>query len=160
MSWIYAARDLAFGCGALILGITEGANANTGERSRLGMLSLIAAIAVFYGLENVLHPEGVPAVPLERLMPSWIPFGRLWTWLTGCALMLGGVAMFVPRTRLIAAKALGIVVLLSVLFVYVPMTIAQPDVESLNYLLDTLVFAGAFLVIQPPLRAGHAQPRN
>lgn len=174
MLWIYAARDLAFACGAFILGITEGEEGVTEERLLVGMQFVIAAIAVFYGLENVLHPEGVPAVPLEGLTPSWIPLGRLWTSLTGCALILGGVAMFIARTRLIAAEALGIVVLLSVLLLYVPMMIAQPDVDSLNYVLDTLVFAGTFLVIRrhrrhsdghalwptPGIEAGTAQPRR
>lgn len=144
--WIYAARDLSFACGALILGIAEGKRAASGERFLLIMQFVIAAIAVFYGVENLLHPEHVPAVPLEKLMPAWIPLGRLWTSLTGVGLILGGMAMFLARTRQIAAAALGVLVLVDVLFLYVPMMIAKPDVDSLNYVFDTLVFAGAFLV--------------
>ena len=144
--WIYAARDLVFACGALILGTTEHIRGRSANRFVLTMQFVIAAIAVFYGAENLRHPECVPAVPLERLMPTWIPLGPLWTSVSGVALILGGVAMLSARSRQIGAAALGVLVLLLVLFIYVPMMIAKPDVDSLNYVFDTLVFAGTFLV--------------
>ena len=54
--------------------------------------------------------------------------------------------MLIRRTRQIAAAAIGALVLVVVLLLYVPMMIARPDVDSLNYVTDTLVFAGTFLV--------------
>ena len=37
---------------------------------------LVAIAAIFFGVENFLHPANVPGVPLEKLMPAWIPAHR------------------------------------------------------------------------------------
>jgi uncharacterized membrane protein len=34
---------------------------------------IIAIAAIFYGIEHFLHPAGAPGVPLEKMMPPWIP---------------------------------------------------------------------------------------
>ena len=145
--WIYAARDLSFACGAFTLGIIESPKGKVGENCVVTMQFLIAAIAIFFGVEHLLHLDHVPGVPLEMLMPAWIPFARLWTSLTGVAFILGGLAMLVARSRQIAAEALGILVLLLTFLIYVPMMIAKPDLDSLNYVTDTMVFAGTLLVM-------------
>lgn len=144
--WVVAARDLAFACGALILGMARGKSANTG-RAVQAMQLLVATIVVFFGIEHFLYPECVPAVPLAKLIPAWMPLGRLWTYATGAALVAGGVLMFAQRARRIAAAALGTLVVFIVLFFYVPIMIAQPNVESLNFVTDTLVFAGTLLAV-------------
>jgi hypothetical protein len=54
-----------------------------------------------------------------------------------------------------AATCLGIMILLLVLFVYLPILVASPtDLESLNYFFDTLLFSGAALVL------GNALPKE
>jgi len=48
---------------------------------------------------------------------------------------------------------LGIMILLLVLFVYLPILVASPtDLVSLNYFADTLLFSGAVLVLANALR--------
>jgi hypothetical protein len=61
-------------------------------------------------------------------------------------LILGGMAMLVGRTRQLAAEVLGLLVLFWVLVLYVPMMIITPNIDCLNYVFDTLVYAGVFLV--------------
>lgn len=145
--WIVAIRDFAFACGALTLGIKEEKETRPGERVLQIIQWLLAAIAVFFAVEHFQHPECVPGVPLEKVIPAWMPLGRLWTYVTGFALAIGGVAMVVGRTKQFAATALGVLVIVLVLFLYVPLMVAKPDVESLNYVTDTLVYAGTFLAI-------------
>lgn len=144
--WIVAARDLSFSLGALTLGIAEGRRSTFEERLLTAVQFALAAIAVFFGIEHLRHPQCVPGVPLEKLMPAWIPLRQLWTSLTGVALILGGIAMFIGRSRQIAAEALGGLVLAWVLVLYVPMMIMTPNIDCLNYVFDTLVYAGVFLV--------------
>jgi hypothetical protein len=47
-----------------------------------------------------------------------------------------------------AATALGLTILLTMLWIYLPMLIAAPtDVVALNYFFDTLLFCGAILLL-------------
>jgi hypothetical protein len=47
-----------------------------------------------------------------------------------------------------AATSLGLTILLTVLWIYLPMLLASPtDVVALNYFFDTLLFCGAILLL-------------
>jgi hypothetical protein len=51
------------------------------------------------------------------------------------------------KTRL-AATYLGLMILLLVLFEYLPLLVASPaDIVSVNYFFDTLAFGGAILLL-------------
>jgi len=51
------------------------------------------------------------------------------------------------KTRM-AATSLGLTILLTVLWIYLPMLLAAPtDVVALNYFFDTLLFCGAILLL-------------
>jgi peptidoglycan/LPS O-acetylase OafA/YrhL len=91
-AWTLAARELAFGAGAMLLAVTSGARERTAGENRvaIGALYLIALISMFYGIEHFLHPECVPVVPLAKTTPLWIPFAHFWTVLTGIILVIGG----------------------------------------------------------------------
>ena len=146
--WTLAARELAFSAGGILLAITSGGRERTlGEnRIAIGALYLIALISMFYGMEHFLHPECVPAVPLEKVTPLWIPFAHFWTVLTGIVLVVGGGAMFARNVARQAAAALGAWVVLLVVSLYLAIMISKPDVEGLNYFADTLMFGGVLLV--------------
>jgi uncharacterized membrane protein len=101
---------------------------------------------MFYGIEHFLHPECVPAVPLAKVTPLWIPFAHFWTVLTGIALVIGGGAMFARGVSRQAATALGAWVVLLVVSLYLAIMISKPDIEGLNYFADTLMFGGVLLV--------------
>jgi uncharacterized membrane protein len=147
-AWTLAARELAFSAGGILLAIASGTRERTlGEnRIAIGALYPIALVSIFYGIENVLHPERVPAVPLEKVMPLWIPFAHFWTVLTGIILIAGGGAMFARKVSRQAAAALGAWVVLLVVSLYLAIMISKPDIEGLNYFADTLMFGGVLLV--------------
>jgi uncharacterized membrane protein len=148
IAWTLLARESAFGAGAILLAITSGARERTPAENRvaIGALYLIALVSIFYGIEHFLHPECVPAVPLEKVMPLWIPLAHFWTVLTGIALVIGGAAMFARKVSRQSAAALGAWVVLLVVSLYLAIMIAKPDIEGLNYFADTLMFGGVLLV--------------
>jgi uncharacterized membrane protein YphA (DoxX/SURF4 family) len=115
---------------------------------------LIGLAAVLYGVEHFLHPVNVPGVPLEKLMPAWIPARVLIGYVTGAILLGSGVFILLARKTRTVAACLGAWILLLVLVVYGPMLIAallDPSaavkVEGINYFFDTLLFAGAILAL-------------
>ena len=68
-------------------------------------------------------------------------------------LVAAGVALIVNKKARLAATCLGLMILLLVLFVYLPILVASPtDLVSLNYFADTLLFSGAVLVLANALR--------
>jgi uncharacterized membrane protein len=147
IAWTLAARELAFGAGGILLAITSAARRTPGEnRIATGALYLIALISMFYGIEHFLHPECVPAVPLEKVTPLWIPFAHFWTVVTGIFLVVGGGAMFAKNASRQAAAALGAWVVLLVVTLYLAIMISKPDIEGLNYFADTLMFGGVLLI--------------
>jgi uncharacterized membrane protein len=147
-AWTLAARELAFSAGGILLAIASGTRERTPGENRIatGALYLIALISMFYGIEHFLHPECVPAVPLEKMTPLWIPFAHFWTVLTGIILVVGGGAMFARNISGQAAAALGAWVVLLVVSLYLAIMISKPDIEGLNYFADTLMFGGVLLV--------------
>ena len=63
-------------------------------------------------------------------------------------LILAGVCLLVNKKARVAAVALGLTILLTVLWIYLPMLIAAPkDVVALNYFFDTMLFSGAILLL-------------
>jgi uncharacterized membrane protein len=110
---------------------------------------IVSVTAVVFGVEHFLHPQLVPVVPLEQLMPSWIPGHLFLAYGTGVILILSGMSMVLNWKARLAATWLGIVVFAIVLLVYLPITIAKvSDVgNGLNYLVDTLAFSGSALLL-------------
>jgi uncharacterized membrane protein len=115
---------------------------------------LVGIAAMFYGVEHFLHPANVPGVPLEKLLPPWIPGHLLISYLTGAILVVAGAFILLNKKTRMAATYLGTWIVLLVLFIYGPILIAQiPDpsiavkIEGINYFADALLFAGAILAL-------------
>jgi uncharacterized membrane protein len=136
--WTVALRELAFAGGAWAL---------AGGRLAVAARFLVAIPLVFFGVEHFLHPEFAPGVPLSKLTPAWVPVRAMWGYLTGAFLLAGGVGLLARRFR-VATQWLGLVVTLLVILLYLPiLAIAKPPAlnEAVNYVADTLLFAGAVL---------------
>jgi uncharacterized membrane protein YphA (DoxX/SURF4 family) len=154
-AWTIVIREMSFAGGGWILAgeaMREyGRGQGGGKLITVGRV-LVAIAAIFFGVENFLHTANVPGVPLEKLMPVWIPAHLLIGYLTGVILFVAGVAILIGRKTRPAATYLGTWLVLVVLFVYGPILIAAlPDpstavkVEGINYFFDTMLFAGAIL---------------
>jgi uncharacterized membrane protein len=114
----------------------------------------VAIAAIFFGVETFLHPTGAPGVPLQKIMPAWIPGRLLIGYVTGAILLVaGGSTLLAKKTRM-AATYLGTWIVLLVVFIYGPILIASladpstdVKIEGINYFFDTLLFAGAVLAL-------------
>jgi uncharacterized membrane protein len=104
-----------------------------------------------YGVELILYPQFAPGVPLGKLTPSWVPGPHVWALLTGLVCIGGGAAILIRRYCRDGATAVGLVMTLLTLFLYLPILLmahGTPAVlEGANYVWDTLLFAGAVLLV-------------
>ncbi|HTA66806.1 MAG TPA: hypothetical protein VK776_00955 [Bryobacteraceae bacterium] len=167
--WILAIRELAFGAGAWLLAasamtsavsgaITKSTtNAATGQVKTtfltIGRV-VVGITAIFYGFEFFLHPQGVPALPLQKMMPDWIPAHLLINYLTGAILVVSGAAILLAKKTRLAATYLGAWIVLLVVVIYGPILISalsnpstEIKIEGINYFFDTLLFAGVILAL-------------
>jgi len=155
--WTLTLREMLFGGGGWILAgnaMREQGHGQGGSRLITVGRVIIGIAAIFYGIENSLHTANVPGVPLEKLMPAWIPAHLLIGWLTGAILVVAGVCILLNKKTRMAATYLGTWIVLLVVFIYGPILIAalanpgtDVKVEGINYFFDTLLFAGAILAL-------------
>ena len=115
---------------------------------------MVAIAAIFFGVQHFLHPANVPGVPLEKLMPLWIPGRLLISYLTGAILLVAGSLILLTRKTRMAATYLGTWIVLLVVLVYGPILIAAladpsigVEVEGINYFFDTMLFGGVILAL-------------
>jgi uncharacterized membrane protein len=149
--WTLTVRETAFAGGAMVLagslwpsGRSEGTLLITLGRS------IVACTFVFYAIEHFLFPRFVPGVPLEKMTPDWVPAPTLLAYFVGITLLAAGVGLMIPGTRRAAAAFAGTVLVLLTVFFYVPILITEIHsplaVEGVNYVGDTLLFAGTALL--------------
>jgi len=156
--WTLTLRELSFGGGGWILAGSalreQGRGQGGGKLIAVGRV-LVAVAAIFFGFETFLHPLSRPGIPLEKMMPEWIPGRLLIGYLTGAILVVAGASILLAKkTTRMAATYLGTWLVLLVVFIYGPILIsalADPStdakIEGINYFFDTLLFAGTILAL-------------
>jgi uncharacterized membrane protein YphA (DoxX/SURF4 family) len=155
-AWAIVFREMAFaGAGWIFAGsaLREQGRGHGKKLVTVGRV-FIAITSILYGVENFLHPLNVPVVPLEKMMPVWIPGRLLIGYVTSLILLLAGASILLGKKTRIAAAYLGTWILLLVLFIYGPILITSlmdastgVKIEGINYFADTLLFAGAILAV-------------
>lgn len=159
--WALLAREASFGAGGwcLAASVLDGRPAPV-RRVLFAVGRIIIGIAaIFYGVEHFLHPHNVPGVPLEKLIPTWIPTHLLISYLTGAALIIAGAAIALAKKTRMAATYLGSWIFLIVVIVYGPILIGalmvpstDVRVEGINYFFDTMLYAGTVLALAKAAR--------
>jgi len=154
-------RDLSLSGGALALAGTLAGGRWDGAHwiAVLGR-HFFAIPMAFFGVEHFLHPDFAPGVPLEQMMPPWMPGHMFWAYLTGAVLVISSLSMLLNRREhywgaRFWATALGVLFLVLVLFIYMPMEIVHPSIEisgELDYVADTLAMSGAALLVAGALK--------
>ncbi len=147
--WLTGLRDLAFSAGAFAFAASQ---RRTGPASGWIVTAarfVIGAAAFLFGVEDFLHPAVAPGVPLDLITPTWIPGHLLWAYLSGAVLVACGACLLMNVKSRLAATYLGIMVLIVVIFIYLPILFSNPsDVDNgLNYVVDTLAFSGSALIL-------------
>ena len=158
-AWALTLRDLSFAGGAWALAGLHG-RASAPHQSQWMIVfgrCVIATAAVYFSVQHFLHPEFAPGVPLEMKTPAWVPVPGVWAWLAGATLSAAGIGLALNKQSRMAAASIGALMTFLTVFLYVPVLIlahgaSALDVnEALNYVADTLLFAGAALVLASAL---------
>jgi uncharacterized membrane protein len=149
--WVVALREPIFAGGAFALAATQGAGWRPATRHAFATLArfLIAIPIGFMGVQQCLHPELAPGVPLLMTTPRWVPAHSFWGYVIGIIYIVIAISLLINKQTRRAATWLGLIVLLLVLFLYLPIVIANPaDIgNGLNYFADTLLLSGAALAL-------------
>ncbi len=161
-AWTYALRDLSFAAGAWALAglYSRGSSPQLSKWMISFGRVVIGMAAIFFAVQFFLHPEFAPGFPLEKLTPSWLPFPRVWGDLTGAILLAAGIALALNKKSRMAATSIGALMSVLTLFLYLPIWVlarggTTPEImEAINYVFDTLLYAGTALVLASAL------PRN
>ena len=161
-SWAFLLREMSFGAGGWVLAATA-INEQWARKTFITIGRIVLGLAaIFYGVEHFFHPLNVPGVPLEKLMPDWIPGRMLISYCTGVILVVAGASILLAKRMRSAATYLGVWITLLVFTVYAAILIASffnpstdVKVEAVNYFTDTMLFGAAILALaqaKPDLR--------
>jgi hypothetical protein len=152
LPWTVALRDLSFGAGAAVLAGTR-ASGWLQQRSSWMVTAgrvIVAIACVTFGALQIIHPAIAPGIPLQKMTPPWIPVPSAWGSLTGAIEIGAGGLMLADKHTRSAAAWLGLVVTLIIIVIYLPfvgVAVEGKDrLEALNYVWDTLLFAGTVLL--------------
>jgi len=111
---------------------------------------VIGATLVLYGVEYLVHPAVAGGIPLEKMTPGWAPGLRLWGYLGGVVLVVGGTALLANKRARDAAAWIGLVMVVITVLLYLPIFVLDPPtlkMEGMNYVFDTLFFGGTMLLL-------------
>jgi uncharacterized membrane protein YphA (DoxX/SURF4 family) len=146
-----ALRELSFSGGALALA------ASLTEEWREKGTHILATVAryfiaipvLFYSLQQFMHGDHVPGVPLEPLTPQYIYGHSFWTYLAAVVYAITGIMLLIGKRTRASAAWLGLTVLVVELAVYVPIAVVERASldKGLNYLGDTLMYCGTILLL-------------
>jgi uncharacterized membrane protein len=151
--WILAARQTTFAIGALALYAAETRSRSPRSSRTIAEIARIwtAIVLVFYGIQHIIHPEHTPGVPSPVLTLPWVPLPLLIAYATGVLLIVFGVMMLIRRHASMGAALGGALMLLLTVALYVPQFFLgendQQRVTAINFIFDTLLFAGTMLLI-------------
>jgi uncharacterized membrane protein YphA (DoxX/SURF4 family) len=154
ISWVIVFREMSFAGGGWALAGSAVPGWRPYVKSTLVTVGrvLIGSTAIFFGIQHFLHPANVPAVPLAKVMPDWIPGRVIVGDLTGAILLICGLGILAGKKTRTMATYLGTWIVLLVVFIYGPILVESTrdpstavKVQGINYFADTLLFAGAIL---------------
>lgn len=153
IDWSLAARETTFAIGALALFATDAKDWRPEWSRALAGIARVwtGGVLVFYGIENVLYPQYSPGVPDMMPTAAWVPLATEIAIATGVLLIGSGVVMLVARYARAGAMSCGFLMVLLTLTLYAPQYFLAQNpaqrVTAINFVFDTLLFAGMVLVI-------------
>ena len=161
--WMLAFRDLSFSLGALSFAATQTHEWRTkGTHWVIPPARVVIGIVVFiFAVQDFLHPELAPGVPLRQLTPSSIPGHLFWSYLTGVVFLIAGGCLVINMKVRLAATWIGLWVFFLTIIIYIPIMV-QNNFEvgrGLNPPVDILLLSGAGLCLAGSQRKEPAAQR-
>jgi uncharacterized membrane protein len=145
-AWTRLGKALALSGGALAVGASarQHYQRSTATLAMAGRLTL-GAFLVCAGVQHFLFADFV-----TTLVPAWIPGARLWTYVTGIALIAGGAGIIVPQTTRVASLSVALMIFTWMCILHIPRAFAAAPANQRNEwtgVFETLAFAGLALVL-------------
>ena len=92
------------------------------QRVAQGMLvGVAAALLLIFG---AVHLSNVAAI--AALVPTWIPGGQIWPYLTGSTQLIAGLCICLKPSRAVAAAAIAVMFASWLMLVHIPRLLTQP----------------------------------
>jgi len=118
---------------------------NNATLSKIGTI-FYALVIGFFGLNHFIVGTG-----MQKMVPSFLPGGVIWVYITGACLLLAAIAFLIDRQARLAGLLLCLFLLLIVLTVHLPAVLNAPDASArrfpmTNLIKDTGLAAAALLV--------------
>ena len=118
---------------------------NNATLTKVGTI-FYALVIGFFGINHFLQ-----GTDLQKMVPSFLPRGVVWVYLTGACMILAAIAFLIDRQVRLAGLLLCLFLLLIVLTVHLPAVIHAPDSGARRFPLtnlfkDTGLAAAALLV--------------
>src|SRR5882762_11884645 len=113
--------------------------------SKIGTI-FYALVIGFFGLNHFMNGTG-----MAKMVPSFLPGGELWVYITGAALLLAAISFLINKYTRLAGLLLALFLLLIVLTVHLPAVLHAPDSNArrfpmTNLIKDTGLAAAAILL--------------
>ena len=113
--------------------------------SKIGTI-FYALVIGFFGINHFMNGTG-----MQKMVPSFLPGGVIWVYLTGAALLLAAISFLINKYARLAGLLLALFLLLIVLTVHLPAVLNAPDYNArrfplVNLIKDTGLAAAALLV--------------
>jgi uncharacterized membrane protein len=157
--WIFPFREGTFAVAgfSIFVSVTRPA---WSERFALFARFWAAFVITFYGVLHLRYPAFAPGVPSEVRTAAWVPFPLAVAYVTGAILVGFGLAACFRKTAASAITSVGAFMTLLTLALYVPALFlakgAQQEITAINFVADTLLFAGSMLAIASAVGAGRS----
>jgi uncharacterized membrane protein YphA (DoxX/SURF4 family) len=149
----FVLRESSFAGGAWALAGSQGRVSRAGKLDWMilvGRFSMAAAL-LYFGFEQVLHPEFAPGVPDTKLTPTWVPLHAFWGYPVGVFFLLAGAALLLNKSPRVAAIWIAVLMTVIAVFLHLPILALARDpsqmTEAINFVADSMLFAGTALLV-------------
>jgi hypothetical protein len=148
--WIFPFREGTFAVAGFSIFVTAARPAWSAGFARFARL-WAAFVITFYGALNLGYPMFAPGVPSQVRTAAWVPFPTLVAYVVGVILVALGLAAWFRKTSVQAITWAGVFMTVLTIVLFVPALFiahtAEQGVVAINFVGDTLLFAGALFAI-------------
>jgi uncharacterized membrane protein len=108
-------------------------------------LAVYSLVIAFFGVNHFIDTG------MQHMVPSFIPGGNIWLYITGAALILAAIAFLMGRQRPLAGYLLAAFLVILVLTIHIPAILHAPDEAARRFPLSNMIkdlgLAGGALMI-------------
>ena len=108
--------------------------------------TVFALVIVFFGIGHFTNAD-----KMVGAIPSYIPGGVIWVYLTGAGLLLAGISLIIGKQAQLASYLLGAMLLVFVLTIHLPAVLNAADegartMALMGFTKDLALAAAAFFI--------------